>query len=82
MMNLKKVTLPLILCLSFLFVACQQSTQTPDNEGAESQIEEAGKDALLAIKEVGEDASIAIEEAGKDASKTLEDAFKGYGRRT
>jgi hypothetical protein len=63
---IEKVTLPLVLSLSFLFGACQpESTQTPNNEGVESQIEKAG-----------EDAGKAIEEAGKDAGKTIEDAKK------
>lgn len=62
-MNFKKVTLPLILSLSFLFGACQQ-TQTPDNEGAESQIEEGVDDAGNAIEEGVDDAGDAIEDAG------------------
>lgn len=73
---IKKVTLPLILSLSFLFVACQQSTQNPDNRGVESQIEKAGEEAGKAIEEAGENAGQALEEAGKDAGKTLEDAKK------
>ncbi len=63
-MNLKKLTLPLILGLSLLFGACQESTQTPDNS------EDAGE----AIENAGEDAGKAIEEAGKDAGKAIEDA--------
>ena len=64
-MNLKKVTLPLILGLSLLFGACQgESTQTPEN----------GEDTGEAIEDAGEDASGAIEDAGEDASDAIEDA--------
>jgi hypothetical protein len=44
-MNLKKLTLPLILGLSLLFGACQESTQTPDNS------EDAGDDAGDAVED-------------------------------
>ena len=64
-MNLKKVTLPLILGLSLLFGACQgESTQSPDNS------EDAGE----AIEDAGDDAGDAIEDAGDDAGDAVEDA--------
>ena len=64
-MNLKKLTLPLILSLSLLFGACQgESTQTPDNS------EDAGE----AIEDAGDDAGDAIEDAGDDAGDAIEDA--------
>ncbi|MBE9047517.1 hypothetical protein IQ255_24460 [Pleurocapsales cyanobacterium LEGE 10410] len=55
-MNLQKVTLSLILSLSFLFGACQgESTQTPDNsEDAGEAIEDAGEDAEEAIEDAGD----------------------------
>ena len=64
-MNLKKLTLPLILSLSLLFGACQgESTQSPDNN------EDAGE----AIEDAGDDAGDAIEDAGDDAGDAIEDA--------
>ena len=65
-MNLRKMVIPLILSLSFLFVACQQSTQTPDNsEDTGEAVEDAGKDAGEAIEDAGDDASDALEDAGE-----------------
>jgi vacuolar-type H+-ATPase subunit H len=75
-MNFKKVTLPLILSLSFLFVACQQSTQAPDNEGIESQIEKAGEEAGKALEEAGKDMGKALEDAKKATEEGLDDADK------
>ena len=64
-MNLRKIVLPLILSLSFLFVACQQSTQTPENsENTGEAVEDAGEDAGEAIEDAGDDASDALEDAG------------------
>ena len=58
-MNLKKLTLPLILGLSLLFGACQQeSTQPPD------AVEDTGD----AVEDAGEDAGDAVEDAGEDAT--------------
>lgn len=72
---IKKVTLPLVLSLSFLFGACQpESTQTPNNEELESQIEKAGEDAGKAIEEAGKDAGKAIEDAKKVTEEGLNDA--------
>ena len=59
-MNIRKIVLSLTLSLSFLFVACQQSTQTPENS------EDAGE----AIEDAGDDASDAVEDAGD----SIEDA--------
>ncbi|MDJ0595993.1 MAG: hypothetical protein QNJ72_39430 [Pleurocapsa sp. MO_226.B13] len=73
-MNLKKITLSSILVLSLLLGACQESTQTPNSEGNEDVIEDAGEDASDAIEDAGEDASDAIEDAGEDASDAIEDA--------
>jgi F0F1-type ATP synthase membrane subunit b/b' len=69
-MNLKNVTLPLILGLSFLFGACQESAR--DDRGVGSQIEEAAKEAEKAIEEARKGAGKALE----DADRTLEDAKK------
>ncbi len=65
-MNLKKLTLPLILSLSLLFGACQgESTQSPNNsEDAGEAIENAGEDAGNAVEEGVNDAGEAIEDAG------------------
>ena len=65
-MNFKKVILPLILGLSFLFGACEgESTQTPDNDGgAGDAIEDAGNDAGDAVEDAGDDAGDAVEDAG------------------
>ena len=73
-MNLKKVTLPLILSLSFLFVACQESTQTPDSGGVDSQLEDAGEGAGNAIEGAGEDAGDALEDAENATEEGLNDA--------
>lgn len=68
-MNLKILTLPLILGLSLLFGACQESTQAPDNsEDAGEAIENAGDDAGDAVEDAGDDAKDAVEDAG-DAVK-------------
>jgi hypothetical protein len=71
-MNLKKVTLPLILGLSLLFAACTESTQTRDNsEDAGEAIENAVEDSGNAVEKGLNDAGEAIEEAGdsvKDAT--------------
>ena len=73
-MNLKQITLPLILSLSFLFVACSESTQAPNNEGIDSQIEEAGEDAGNALEETGENAGKALEDAQSATEEGLNDA--------
>ena len=73
-MNLKKIALPLILSLSFLFVACQESTEVPDNGGVESEIEGAGEDAGDAIEGAGEDAGDAIEDAENATEEGINDA--------
>jgi hypothetical protein len=66
-MNLKKLTLPLILGLSLLFGACQESTQAPDNsEDTGEAIENAGDDAGDAVEDAGDDAKDAVEDAGDD----------------
>jgi hypothetical protein len=66
-MNLKKLTLPLILGLSLLFGACTESTQAPDNsEDAGEAIENAGDDAGDAVDDAGDDAKDAVEDAGDD----------------
>lgn len=62
-MNLKKLTLPLILCLSLLFGACQESTQSED---AGEAIENAGDDAKDAVEDAGDDTKDAVEDT-KDA---------------
>jgi hypothetical protein len=62
-MNLKKLTLPLILGLSLLFGACQESTQSED---AGEAVENAGDDAGDAIEDAGDDAKDAVEDT-KDA---------------
>jgi predicted small secreted protein len=71
-MNLKKVALPLILGLSFLFAACQESTQTRDKiEDAGEKVENTVEDAGNAVKDGLNNAGEAIEEAGdsiKDAT--------------
>ncbi|GAB4549143.1 MAG: hypothetical protein Tsb0014_43810 [Pleurocapsa sp.] len=70
-MNLKKLTLPLILGLSLLFGACQESTQTPDNsEDAGEAIENAGEDAGDAVEEGVNDAGDAVEDAGDAVEDT------------
>ncbi|WP_019506857.1 hypothetical protein [Pleurocapsa sp. PCC 7319] len=53
-MNLRKVILPLILSLSFLFGACQESTQTPESEGSESPVSDESEDAGEAIEDAGD----------------------------
>lgn len=76
-MNFKKITLPLILSLSFLFVACQESTQTPDNGEIESELEETGEDVDNAIEDAGEATEEGIKEAGdaiEEAGDSVEDA--------
>jgi hypothetical protein len=70
-MNLKKLTLPLILGLSLLFGACQESTQAPENsDDAGEAVENAGDDAGDAVEDAGDDAKDAVEDT-KDA---VEDA--------
>ena len=68
------MTLPLIVSLSFLFVACSESTQTPDSGGTEIQIQDESEDAGDALEEAGDDAGNALEDAGDDAGNALEDA--------
>lgn len=64
-MNLKKIILPLILGLSFLFGACQESTQAPESSGdAGEAVENAGDDAGDAVEDAGDDAKDAVEDAG------------------
>ena len=70
-MNLKKLTLPLILGLSLLFGACQESTQSED---AGEAIENAGEDAGNAVKEGVNDAGEAIEDAGDAVKDAVKDA--------
>lgn len=60
-MNFKKIALPLMLSLSFLFVACQDSTDTPN---ADTEVEESVEDAGDAVEDAGDDAEDAIEDAG------------------
>lgn len=74
-MNLKQVTLPLILSLSFLFVACSESTQAPDNEGIDSQIEDAGEETGDALEDAGEETGDALE----DAESAVEDGIGEAG---
>lgn len=72
-MNLKKLTLPLILGLSLLFGACQESTQAPDNseDAGEAIVENAGEDAGNAVEEGINDAGDAIEDAGDAVKDTI-----------
>jgi predicted small secreted protein len=79
-MNLKNVTLPLILSLSFLFGACQESAR---DRGVGSQIEEAGKDAGKALEDAKkateegfDDAGNAVREGINDAGNAIEEAGK------
>ncbi len=67
-MNLKKLTLPLILGLSLLFGACQESNKSED---AGEAIENAGDAVKDAVKDAGdaiEDAGDAVKDAVKDAT--------------
>jgi predicted small secreted protein len=68
-MNFKKVILPLVLGLSFLFAACQESPQNSEDTG--EAIENAAEDAGNAVEDGLNNAGDAIEEAGdsvKDAT--------------
>ena len=73
-MNFKKVILPLMLSLSFLVVACEDATQAPDNEDAESQIQDAGEDTGNALEDAGEDAGNALEDAEDATEEGINDA--------
>ena len=81
-MNIKKITLSLMLGLPLLLGACEaEPTQTPDNSGAGDAIEDAGDDAGDAVNDAGDDAGDAvndagdaIEDAGDDAGDAVDDA--------